>query len=72
MREYWFFELGNFTVQQCEAIKAACEGGTYMRFHVIWSNYAGNCKLGVATDYEADEQEVKSFFIHYALSKLGK
>lgn len=41
-----------------------------MNFDISWSNWAGNCTLIVATDYEAEEKEIKDFFLHCALSMI--
>jgi len=43
---------------------------SYMDFDIKWSNYAGKRRLIVATDYEAEEQEIKDFFLHCALSMI--
>ena len=70
MREYVFTELGYFTKSECEAIKKAMDGKTYMNFKVSFSNCAGNCTLIVKTDYEDTESEIKNFFIACALSEI--
>ena len=75
-REYTFVELGFFTEQHCEVIREKCEG-TFMNIRVSWSNYAGNCTLIICSDYgtedmtyEESEKEVKSMFLHKALTAL--
>lgn len=70
MKEVWFQELGFFSKRDCETIKDALDGTTYMNFKVIYSNMCGNCSLGVATDYDAPEDEIKNFFLNAALSTL--
>lgn len=70
MKEVWFHELGFFHKRDCEAIKTALDGKTYMNFTVIFSNMCGNCSLGVATNYDAPEDEIKNFFLNCALSTL--
>lgn len=76
IREYTFAELGFFTEQDCESIREKCEG-TFMNIRVSWSNYAGNCTLIICSDYgtedmtyEESEKEVKSMFLHKALTAL--
>lgn len=71
MKEYVFNELGYFCKSQCEAIKEAMQGATFMNFDISYSNCAGNCTLIIETDYEATEQEIKNFFIACALGKLA-
>ena len=72
MKEYIFTELGYFTKKECENIKNALDGKTYMNFSITWSNCAGNCTLIVRTDYEDTEENIKSFFFHVALSELAR
>ena len=72
MKEYVFTELGYFTEKECENIKNALDGRTYMHFSITWSNCAGNCTLIVRTDYEDTEENIKSFFFHVALSELAR
>lgn len=72
MREYVFDELGFFTKDTCERIKAAMDGRTFMNFKISWSNCGGNCTLIVATDYEDTEEHIKQFFLFAALSELGR
>lgn len=69
-KEYTFTELGFFGERECEAIKEAMQGKTYMNFNVKWSNCAGNCTLIVCTDYEDTESEIKNFFLHCALGQI--
>ena len=70
MKEYAFTELGYFLERECEAIKEELDGYSYMHFIVKWSNFAGNCRLIVCTDYEAPEAEIKNFFLYCALGKI--
>lgn len=72
MKEYVFTELGYFTKDTCERIKAAMDGRTFMDFKISWSNCAGNCTLIVATDYNDTEEHIKQFFLFAALSELGR
>ncbi len=69
-KEYVFEELGYFAERECQAIKDCLQGFSYMDFDIKWSNCAGNCTLIVATDYEAEEKEIKEFFLHCALSMI--
>lgn len=69
-KEYTFEELGYFTERECQALKNCLQGFSYMDFDIKWSNYVGNCTLIVATDYEAEEKEIKDFFLHCALSMI--
>lgn len=72
MKEYVFTELGFFTKDTCERIKAAMDGRTFMNFKVKYSNCAGNCTLIVATDYNDTEEHIKNFFLYAALTELGR
>lgn len=76
IREYTLSELGYFMQSECEAIREKCEG-TFMNIRVSWSNCAGNCTLIISSDYgtedmtyEESEKEVKTMFLHKALSAL--
>lgn len=70
MKQYVFKELGYFLESECQAIKDALQGKTYMNFDISWSNQAGNCTLIVSTDYEDEPQEIKNFFLNCALSEI--
>ena len=70
MKEYWFNELGYFTKGTVENIKNHLDGTTYINIKVIYSNCCGNYTLGVSTDYEESEQEIKNFFLACALTHL--
>lgn len=72
IKEYAFPELGYFTEDTCERIKAAMDDKTYMKFRISWSNYAGNCTLIICTDYNDTEEHIKQFFLFAALSELGR
>lgn len=72
MKEYTFAELGYFTDSQINGIKKAMQGKTFMNFDIASANNAGNRTLIVKTDYEADEQEIKNFFLGVALDMLAK
>ena len=72
MREYVFDELGFFSPDTCERIKAAMDNRTYMDFRVSWSNHAGNCTLMICTDFEVTEEQINSFFLYAALTELGR
>lgn len=77
MKEYIFTELGYFTEKECENIKNALDGKTYLHFSITWSNCAGNCTLIVRTDCEDTEfilsqENIKRFFFHVALSELAR
>lgn len=69
-KEYIFDELGYFAERECQALKDCLQGFSYMDFDIKWSNFAGNCTLIVATDYEAEEKEIKNFFLYCALSMI--
>ena len=72
MKEYAFTELGYFSPETCERIKKAMDGKTFMNFTVRYSNFAGNCTLIVATECtDYDEKDVKSLFLHAALSLIA-
>ena len=70
MREYVFEELGYFLETECNAIKDALQGKSYMKFDISWSNVCGNCTLIVSTDYEDEPQNIKNFFLNLALSEI--
>ena len=71
MKEYVFTELGFFTKDNCERIKKAMEGKTFMNFKVEYSNCAGNYTLIICTDYEDTEENIKNFFLHCVLEALA-
>lgn len=71
MKEYVFTELGYFTKDSCEKIKAAMDGRTFMNFKVEYSNCAGNYTLIICTDYEDTEENIKNFFLHCVLEALA-
>ncbi len=70
MKEYTFDELGYFKVSACEKIKEKMQGKTYMNFDVAYSNFSGNCTLIVKTNYDAEPQEIKNFFLNCALNQF--
>lgn len=70
MKEYIFEELGYFTASDCQKIKKAMDGKTYMNFTVEYSSQAGNCTLICKTDYEESEENIKNFFLHCLISNL--
>ena len=70
-KEYIFTELGYFTDSECEAIKEALQGKSYMNFDISWSSFAGNCTLIMKTDYEDEPQEIKNFFLSFAFRELA-
>ena len=72
MEEYTFKELGYFTEKECENIKKAMDGKTFMDFCVTWANKAGNCTLSVLTDYEDSTENIKRFFMHCALCEIAR
>lgn len=72
IKEYPFPELGYFTEWEIDKIKTALDGESYMHFQIGSSNFSGNHTLIVKTDYEADEEEIKSFFLHVALSQFSQ
>lgn len=72
MKDYPFPELGYFTEWEIDKIKTALDGTSYMNFQISSSNFAGNHTLIVKTDYEADEEEIKRFFLHVALSQFSQ
>lgn len=72
MREYVLDELGYFSADDCKALATALDGKTFMNFKVHFSNYAGNCTVILEADApEHTEAEVKSFFLHVALSTMA-
>ena len=72
MKEYAFPELGYFLESECKAIRKRLQFKTYMNFGIGWNNQAGNCTLIISTDYDVTEEEIKTFFLHYALASLTK
>lgn len=71
MKEYAFTELGYFLQSECEAIRKKLQLKTFMNFDIGWSNQAGNCILIISTDYDGTEEEIKTFFLNYALASLA-
>lgn len=72
MKEYPLTELGYFSESECASIADALDGKSFMRFHVTWSNCAGNCTLIIKTDYDAPRKEIVNFFLGYAMVKLAE
>ena len=73
MEVYLGNEFGNLVQQDCVAIKEIMDGESYYRFNVSWSNYAGNCRLIVKTDYpEANEDEIRKMFLHVLACKTAR
>ena len=70
MKEYTFEELGYFTKSACEKIKDKMQGKTYMNFDITYGNFAGNCTLIIRTDYDAEPQKIKIFFLNCALNQI--
>ncbi len=70
--EYPLSELGYFTEDECKTIIKKLDGKTYMKFHISYSNYAGNCILVIKTDYKESPEEIKNFFMWLALAELAK
>ena len=70
--EYTLEQLGFFSEDECIAIAKAMDGKTFMDFKVLYSNMAGNCTLIVRTDYGADEEYIKTFFISCAMRVLAE
>lgn len=65
-------DLGFFCREECEAIARAMDGKTFMNFKVRCSSMAGNCTLIVETDYDAEPEEIRRFFLNCALAELAK
>ena len=72
MKEYYFDELGYFTERDIQRLAARLNGKTFMRFQMDCANCAGNCTLIVKTDYDAQADEIKQFFLSFALRELAK
>ena len=72
MKSYVFNELGYFTEGTCLKLHEKLEGKTYMRFHITWSNLAGNCVLIVETNYKDTAKHIKQFFLACALTILAR
>ena len=70
MKEYTFEELGYFAERECQAIKDCLQGYSYMNFDIAWSNQAGNCILILRTDYDDTPENIKAFFLHFALGQI--
>ena len=71
MKEYIFEELGYFTKSDCQKIKAAMDGKTYMNFTVEYSSQAGNCTLICKTDYDDTADNIKAFFLHCLITEYA-
>lgn len=70
MKEYTFEELGCFTKSACERIKQKMQGKTFMNFDIGYGNFSGNCTLIIRTDYDAEPEEIKNFFLNCALNQI--
>ena len=71
MKEYWFEELGFFTEPIVKQIKKVMDRRTFMKFEVCYSNMHGNYTLGVKTNDDATEEDIKCFFLNAALTILA-
>ena len=64
MKEVIMNELGFLSLQDCQRIKRAMDGKSYLRFDVSWSNCTGNCTLIVKTMVEGHtEKEIRGLFL---------
>ena len=62
---------GYFNWYQCERIKAAMQGKTFMNFDIQYGGIADNNEIIVMSDNENyNDEELKEMFIHYALSLI--
>ena len=70
MKTYLLTELGYLTEKQAEKITRLTDNSTYMNIRVFWSGDAGNCTLCIMTDYDAPEEEIRTFYISYMIRCL--
>jgi len=64
MKEVIMNELGFLSEQDCQRIKNAMDGKSYLQFDVVWSNCTGNCTLIVRVEDEnRPDKEVKGLFL---------
>ena len=64
MKEVIMNELGFLSEQDCQRIKRAMDGKSYLQFEVAWSNCAGNCTLIVRVgDESRTDNEVRRLFL---------
>lgn len=76
--EIWMSELGYFSKDECETLKNSVSGSLF-NLTVIYSNCAGNCSIGVTTDFDYEaygmtreelENEVKVMFVRKIIGAL--
>lgn len=72
MREVWFDGFGNFSERDCKEIAKVMNGQSYMNFHVIYSNCFGNCQLGVETEYDGTDEEIRSMFMNCLIYRTAE
>ena len=69
--EYILTELGQFSEEECKAIKDELQGCSYMKFDVGWINISlDDCFLTVITDFEAPRKDILTVFLNCALSTI--
>lgn len=78
--EIWMSELGYFSKEECETLKDKVNG-SFFNLRVIYSNCAGNCLIGVTTDFDYEaygmtreelENEVKIMFVRKIISAFHR
>ena len=62
---------GYYTENICKALIEELEGGTFQKFHLEYSNCAGNCTLIVSTDYPTTKRGLFNDFVYFALNALA-
>lgn len=70
--EYWLEELGYFSEVVCKALQEEFNGATYFDIKIKYSNYAGNCTLGVDSNATNKKQAKKAamMFLAVALNRI--
>ena len=70
--EYWLEELGNFNEDVCKALQEEFNGATYYNIKVRYSNFAGNCTLGIESNAASKKESKKAamMFLAVALNRM--
>lgn len=70
--EYWLEELGYFNEDVCKALQEEFNGATYFDIKIRYSNFAGNCTLGIESNATNIKQAKKAamMFLAVALNRI--
>lgn len=76
--EIWMLEFGYFSKDECETLKNKVSGSLF-NLKVIYSNWDGNCSIGVTTDFDYEahgmtrddlENEIKVMFVRKIIGAM--